>query len=257
MDNRLTFTIITVSFNNGQTIGETIESVLGQTYPDVEYWVIDGGSTDGTLQLLEKYGGKIRWLSEPDGGIYDAMNKGISLANGQFIAFLNADDFYASNQVIERVAQALTQNKGAQAAYGDLAYVQAFDTEKIVRYWKAGDYSINDFRLGWMPPHPTFFLTKSAFQQHGGFRNKVLKSAADYELMLRMLYKHRVKAAYCPHLLVKMRTGGESNRNIQNRVRGNKEDRKAWEINGLKAPWYTLYLKPLRKIPQYWLRPRR
>lgn len=255
MDNALTFTVVTVSFNNFKTISDTIESVLAQSHPNIEYLVIDGGSTDGTLELLASYGDRIRWISEPDSGIYEAMNKGWKLAKGDFIGFLNADDFYASENVITGISDALSKNVSAFAAYGDLAYVRFEDVSKFVRYWKSGPFQISDFLFGWMPPHPTFFLKREAFQQFGGFRNDALKSAADYELMLRMLYMNKLPAVYVPALLVKMRTGGESNRNLNNRIRGNNEDRLAWKINGLTPKWFTLFLKPIRKISQYWQRP--
>lgn len=255
MNNRLKFTVITVSFNNEKTLAQTIRSVLSQSYPLIEYLVIDGGSTDSSKAILEKYEGQIRWISEPDKGIYDAMNKGIKLATGDFVGFLNADDFYAHPQVLENLAKVLTQNPIALAAYGDLAYVDEIETDKIIRYWKSGNYSRDSFHFGWMPPHPTFYLKRDCFAEFGGFRDKDLISAADYELMLRMLYKNRIHTVYNPDLMVRMRVGGTSNRNLKNRVRANKEDRKAWQMNDLSPGLLTFLLKPLRKIPQFWQRP--
>lgn len=249
------FTIITVSYNNGKTISQTIQSVLSQTFSGFEYLVIDGGSTDETLGLLESFGEQISWVSEADNGIYDAMNKGWKRAKGQWIAFLNADDFYENNQVLANLKHTIESHPEAWALYGDLAYVDSVNTNKIVRYWQSGPYKPEYFLSGWMPPHPTFFIRKEAFEKFGGFRDSELFSAADYEFMLRMLYVNRLPAAYCPHLLVKMRTGGESNRTVKNRIRGNKEDQKAWKLNGVKPGLFTLILKPLRKIPQYWKRP--
>lgn len=257
MDKPLTFTVITVSYNNSATIEDTIQSVLSQTYPHVEYLVVDGNSTDDTVSRLKKYGSRItRWISEPDRGIYHAMNKGIRMASGNFIGFLNADDFFADSHVLENLAGTLSRNPQALAAYGDLAYVEESDPGKIVRYWKSGTYEFENFLNGWMPPHPTFYLHKKCFEEFGLFRDEDLVSAADYELMLRMLYKHRIHTVYNPHLMVRMRVGGVSNRNLKNRARANREDQKAWKMNGLKPGILTFILKPIRKIPQFWQRPK-
>lgn len=256
MDNQPLFSIITVSFNNGKTIADTIQSVLRQSFTNFEYLIIDGGSSDETQEILSRLPAQVRWISEPDKGIYDAMNKGWKLASGRFVAYLNADDLYDNPQVLEKVAATITSFPDARAVYGDLAYVKANQTTRVVRYWKSGRFEPYDFLWGWMPPHPTFFLEKNAFVQWGGFRDEELRSAADYELMLRMLFVHKIPTAYCPHLLVRMRTGGESNKSLKNRVRGNKEDRKAWELNGIKPGLFTLICKPLRKIPQYWQKPK-
>ena len=250
-----TFSIVTVSLNNSATLVQTIESVLNQSFTDFEYLVLDGGSTDGTIEILKSYGSRLKWISEPDYGIYNAMNKGWQMAKGQFIAYLNADDFYNHNEVLSKMASALNKDPMAFAGYGDLVYVDAKSPEKIIRYWKTGMYSETSFLMGWMPPHPTFFLKKVAFEKFGGFREESLKSAADYELILRMLYKNNLKSVYCEDLLVRMRVGGESNKNIENRIRGNKEDRLAWELNQLKPFWFTLWLKPFRKIFQFIQRP--
>jgi len=251
----LKFSIITVSLNNSGTLIQTIESVLNQNYRNFEYLVLDGGSTDGTIDILKSYGNRLKWISEPDHGIYYAMNKGWQMAQGEFIAYLNADDYYNHYEVLSKMANVLNNDPFAFAGYGDLAYVDARQTEKIIRYWKTGLYSSSSFLMGWMPPHPTFFLKKVAFEKFGGFREATLKSAADYELILRMLYKNNLKAVYCKDLLVRMRVGGESNKNIENRIRGNKEDRLAWELNQLKPNWFTLWLKPFRKVIQFIQRP--
>lgn len=249
------FTIITVCYNNGKTIRQTIESVLNQSFTDFEYRIIDGQSTDESIEIIRSFGNQISWISEADSGIYDAMNKGISLARGEYIAFLNADDFYAGPDVLQAVYETLQQNPHARAAYGDLAYVNGEDTGKMVRYWKSGTYTLNSFLWGWMPPHPTFFLSREAFGTFGSFRNEDLRSAADYELILRMLYKHQLPAGYCRKLLVMMRTGGISNQSWGNRLRGNREDRLAWNLNQIRPRWFTFFAKPLRKIIQYFQRP--
>jgi glycosyltransferase involved in cell wall biosynthesis len=249
------FTIITVCYNNAETLPQTIESVLNQSFTDFEYWIIDGQSNDGCQEIIQSFGEKISSVSEPDSGIYDAMNKGIGLAKGEFIAFLNADDFYADRDVLNQVFQSLEKEKNAWAAYGDLAYVDGKNPDKIIRYWQSGRYTPESFLWGWMPPHPTFFLRKEAFEKFGLFRNEALKSAADYELILRMLFKNKLQAVYCRKLLVRMRVGGLSNQSFGNRLRGNQEDRLAWNLNQIRPYWFTLILKPLRKLIQYFQRP--
>lgn len=245
--------IITVCYNSEKTIKDTIESVINQSYPNIEYIIIDGVSKDNTLGVIEPYKEKIaRVVSEPDKGMYDAINKGIVLANGNYIGILNADDFYIDNHVIEKVVE-LLKTTGAQSLYADLYYVEYEKTDKVVRYWKSGNYKRKKFLTGWMPPHPTFFIEKSAYEKYGAFNLK-LKSAADYELMLRMLYKYDISIAYLKEVAVKMRVGGMSNASLKNRIKANREDKKAWLINGLKPAPYTFISKPLRKLTQYLLK---
>lgn len=242
--------IITVVFNGVATIKHCIDSVLGQNFDSIEYIIIDGNSTDGTREVIDSYGNRIDvFLSEPDKGIYDAMNKGIRLATGDLIGILNADDFYASDTVVSEIAQQVLKT-GADGCYGDLNYVDSIDEALITRKWISGDYKPNSFLLGWMPPHPTFFLKKECYNKFGDFRLD-MGSAADYELMLRMIYKHGIRLAYVPKVIVKMRTGGVSNSTLKNRLEANKNDRKAWKTNGLKPWFFTLWLKPVRKIIQF------
>lgn len=241
--------IITVTLNCRGALHDALDSILRQT-AETERIVVDGGSTDGTMDIVREYGSKIdRVVSEPDQGIYDAMNKGIRLASGEVVGILNADDFYVHDRVLENVLQVFSE-KGVDAVYGDLEYVDPVHTDKVVRRWKAGPFQPSDFLLGWMPPHPAFFVRKSVYEQYGLYRPE-FASAGDYEMMLRLLYKHRITAAYLPETLVRMRTGGVSNRSIRRRLAANREDRKAWQVNGLKAPFYTTILKPLRKINQF------
>ena len=241
--------VITVCFNAAETIADTIDSIRSQSHPDVEYIVVDGGSTDETLAIIAQNRDVISVLiTGPDNGMYDAANKGISAATGEIVGMLNADDFYADRDVLKDVASSVAE--GSDAVYGDLHYVDRKHPQTIRRNWVSGSYNRSSFLSGWMPPHPTFFLRKNAYDTYGLFRLD-FKSAADYELMLRMLYKHSLKPRYINRVLVKMRVGGKSNVSIANRIRANKEDRKAWTINGLKAAWYTLYLKPLSKLSQY------
>jgi glycosyltransferase involved in cell wall biosynthesis len=242
--------VVTVCYNSQETIEDTIKSVIQQDYPNIEYIIVDGLSKDNTLSIVQKYKDKIaKVVSEKDKGIYDAINKGIELCTGNIVSVLNSDDMYASTTVISQVVAQINRDK-TQAAYGDLNYVNRYDTQKIVRKWKSGNYKHGKFFKGWMPPHPTFFIEKSCYQKFGKF-NLELKTSADYELMLRMIHVHRIKISYVPHLLVNMRTGGQSNVSLLNRIKGNKEDYKAWHINGLKPKFFTLYLKPLSKIFQY------
>lgn len=242
--------IITVVFNGASTLNSCIDSVLAQNYDSIEYIIIDGKSKDQTADIVKSYGNRIdKFVSESDKGIYDAMNKGVALATGDVIGILNADDFYADNTVISDIVQAMKSNN-ADGAYGDLQYVDATDLNKVKRNWKSGSYQKGSFITGWMPPHPTFFVKKSLYDKHGSFRLD-LGSAADYELMLRLIHKSGITLAYVPKVLVKMRAGGVSNSNVSNRIAANKNDRLAWKINGLKPKFYTLWLKPLRKVLQF------
>lgn len=247
-----TISIITVIFDNHAFIGNAIESVLAQSHPNIQYIVVDGGSTDGSLAIIQSYADNINVIvSEPDEGIYDAMNKGLALATGDIIGFLNADDFYAHTNVIQQVASRFMET-GCEVLYADLDYVARADKHKIVRKWRSGNYQPNKFKHGWMPPHPTFFAKKELYQKFGGYKQE-LNSSADYELMLRFCYVNKAQTAYLPDVLVKMRLGGQSNRSFKNRILANLQDRKAWEINGLTPAWYTFLLKPLSKIKQYFI----
>ncbi|GAB3544850.1 glycosyltransferase family 2 protein [Spirosoma fluminis] len=246
--------IITVVFNGAQHIRDCIESVLNQTYSAIEYIIIDGQSTDGTIDIVRSYGTKVaRFISEPDKGLYDAMNKGITAATGDVIGLLNADDFYRHTRVIEHVAATFTRT-GSDAVYGDMLYVDREDTTKLKRYWRSGWYRTNAFLWGWMPGHLSFFAKKKLYEQHGLFRLD-LKSAADYELMLRFIHKNKANLAYMDEVTIVMRAGGISNSSLTNRLRANQEDRLAWELNGLKPYFFTLWLKPLRKLVQYVSKP--
>lgn len=242
------FSIITVCYNAASTIEQTIQSVLSQTYGDKEYIVVDGGSKDGTVAILEKYKNRIRYISEKDKGIYDAMNKGLAMTTGDIIGMIGADDFYPSSDVLEAVAEGFTTYK-TDAIYGDKQYVNPGDTEKIVRYWNVGEYKKENWLEGFMPPHLSFYVKKSCYEKFGEYRTDFTCSA-DYELMLRMLYKNNVSAHYIPKVLMTMRNGGTSTASWRHRWVANQEDRKAWKVNGLKPKWYTLWKKPLSKIVQ-------
>jgi len=246
----LKVSILTVVYNGAATIAHCIDSVLAQDYPNVEYIVVDGNSKDGTQEIVRSYGDKIaRFLSEPDAGIYDAMNKGIQLATGDVVGILNADDFYAYPSVISEVASLLSA-ADVDASYGDLEYIDASDATLVRRKWVSGAYKVGAFLNGWMPPHPTFFVKKKVYEAYGHFRLD-LGSAADYELMLRFIHREKIRLAYLPKVLVKMRAGGVSNSTFKNRIAANRNDRMAWKINNLRPRFYTLWLKPFRKILQF------
>lgn len=241
--------IITATYNSAATVNDTLKSIAGQTYPDIEHIIVDGLSKDHTLDLVRQYPHVAKIVSEKDKGIYDAMNKGVQMAGGDIVGILNSDDLYAHEQVLEKVMQAFADPK-VEAVYGDLQYVAPDNIQKVVRHWQAGNYSLRSFYFGWMPPHPAFFVRREVYEKHGHFLLE-LRTAADYEIMLRFLLKHRIKAAYLPELLVKMRAGGASNASMKHRINANKEDRRAWALNGLKPYFFTLWLKPLRKLGQF------
>jgi glycosyltransferase involved in cell wall biosynthesis len=245
--------IITIAYNSADTIEDTILSVISQDYHNLEYIIIDGGSTDGTLDIIHQYASQIsKFITEKDQGIYDAMNKGVRMASGELIGLLNSDDIYADKHVVSDVVSTIGD---ADAVYADLVYVKRENPLEVVRYWQAGVMKPNSFHKGWMPPHPTFFLRKKCYDNFGCY-NLTLKSAADYELMLRMVVKHEIRVNYLPRIITKMRVGGQSNVSIKNRLKANKEDRTAWKINGLKPYFYTLTAKPVRKITQFMKKPK-
>lgn len=245
--------IITVTYNSEATLEETLQSVFSQTYQDIEYIVIDGQSADRTIEILTAHKDKISTLvSEKDHGLYDAINKGLALATGEIVGILHSDDFYLDEHVIADYVKTF-EKSGADAVYADLYYVERTATDKIVRKWKSGAYHTLSFLRGWMPPHPTFFVRRSCYENFGNF-DVSFKTAADYELMLRFAVKHGIQLAYLPRYTVKMRTGGASNVSLKNRLKANLDDRRAWQKNGLTPHFYTLHLKPLRKLVQYFLK---
>ncbi|WP_207492045.1 glycosyltransferase family 2 protein [Aridibaculum aurantiacum] len=241
--------IITVCYNSAATIADTIRSVSKQKYPDIEHIIIDGVSTDGTLDIIKNSSFTGTLVSENDNGLYDAMNKGIKMATGDVVGILNSDDFYPDENVITDVVKHLIE-QDCDAVYADLDFINMSKPKKIVRKWRSGQYRYEKFNFGWMPPHPTFFVKREVYEKYGLF-NTGLKSAADYELILRFLYVNKVKAEYLPRVLVHMRAGGVSNRSFSNRLKAHLEDYKAWRINGGSPHWYTMVLKPLRKVFQY------
>jgi len=241
--------IVTATFNSATTIRDTLACIQAQDHPDIEHIIVDGGSTDATLDIIDDFPHVAKLISGRDDGIYDAMNKGISVATGQVVGILNSDDVYTDATVLSAVA-ATFADPAVMTAYADLQYVDANDLYRVLRNWRSGPFKRKNFFFGWMPPHPTFFVRKEVYARAGVF-NLALRSAADYELMLRVLVKLEMTTRYIPRVIVKMRSGGVSNASLLNRLRGNKEDRLAWKLNDLKPYFFTLYLKPLRKLHQF------
>lgn len=246
--------IITITYNSEKTVEDTIKSVVSQDFPNVEYLIIDGLSKDKTLQVVNKYSAYIdKVVSEKDKGLYDALNKGIKHATGEVVGMLHSDDVYANNQVLSKVAQQFAIDPALEAVYADLVFVDRENTDKVLRTWKSGAYKEDAFKQGWMPPHPTFFVKKSVYERLGGF-NLDLKLSADYELMLRFIHKEKIKIAYLPEIIVKMRMGGISNTSFFVKLKANMEDKLAWKLNGVKPGWFTTIRKPLKKLSQYFVK---
>jgi|SRR5579871_852129 len=241
--------IITATFNSSLTVRDTLKSIAEQDHNDIEHIIIDACSSDDTLQIVNGFPHIGKIISEKDNGIYDAMNKGIRIASGNVVGILNSDDIYVHSSVISKVAKCFEDEK-IQAVYADLQYVQHNDINKVIRTWRTGSFNKKKFYYGWMPPHPTFFVRKKVYEEIGLF-DLSLHSAADYEFMLRALLKYEMPVHYIPEILVKMRAGGVSNATFKNRIKANREDRMAWKINGLQPYFFTLYAKPIRKIPQF------
>lgn len=213
--------IITVCFNSANTIGDTIKSIATQTYLDKEHIVVDGVSKDATMHMVRSSLSVSVCISEPDNGIYDAMNKGIALATGDVVGTLNADDYYMNDQVLDDIAKVFL-DPTIEACYGDLVYVRQDNINKIVRFWKSNDYKSGMFKSGWMPAHPTFFVRKNVYERLGSFDLRY-KIAADFEILFRFIEKNKIKTKYLPKVLVKMRLGGTTNKNLSNIIKQNKE----------------------------------
>ncbi|HSV36419.1 MAG TPA: glycosyltransferase family 2 protein [Ramlibacter sp.] len=248
----LHISVITAVFNRAATIGEALRSVHEQTWPTVEHIVIDAGSTDGTLSVLKQHQSQIaKLVSEPDNGVYDALNKGIARASGDVVGFMHADDVFASSRSLEKVAAAF-DDPSVEAVYGDLVYVKKHDATRVVRYWRAGQYQRDQLAHGWMPPHPTFYVRRSVYERFGAFDTRY-RIAADYENMLRILWGGGVRTAYVPEVLVRMRSGGISNKSLRNVVHKSYEDFSALRQNGIGA-LQALLLKNVTKLPQFIVR---
>lgn len=248
-------TVITVCYNSASTIKATLASVAAQTFKDIEHIVVDGGSTDQTLAIIEQWQmHEIRLVSEPDNGIYDAMNKGLALATGEVVGFLNSDDLYADVSVLSQIAKVF-QDKIVDACFADLVYVNKEDIGTIVRYWKSSPFYEGGFSSGWCPAHPTFYARRSIFGRFGCF-DESYKLAADAELLMRFLECGHITSRYIPYVWVKMRLGGETNRNTLNIVKQNMEILDALKKHGLRSSVLNFTLKKLvARIMQRWKRP--
>lgn len=242
-------TIITATLNSAGTIKDTLLSIKQQSYKNIEHIIVDGASSDNTLKIINNLSHKGPVLSEADNGIYDAMNKGVKMAKGDIIGILNSDDYYPDPAIIDEVVKTF-RSGDCDAIYGDLIFVDQGEGKKVVRKWVAGVFNRNHFYNGWMPPHPTFFVKKEVYEKYGYFNLK-FKNSSDYELLLRFMFLHRIKVKYIPTVMVHMRVGGHSNRSLKNRLVAHKEDYLAWKANGISPKWFTLALKPIRKIKQF------
>ena len=244
--------VVTAIFNSQDTLEQALASILSQSYPAVEMIVIDGASTDGSLDILERYRQYFGVLiSESDGGIYDALNKGIKSATGDVIGFLHADDVLQNSEVLCKVAAAFS-DPGVDAVYGDLVYVARNNIDNVLRYWRGGIYTDKSFQHGWMPPHPTFYVRRSIFERLGGFDTRY-RIAADYDLVLRFLAVEKIRSIYIPEVMVRMRVGGISNQSLKSIVHKSLEDIVILRRNNLGGVW-TLFIKNIRKINQFWRR---
>ena len=245
--------VITVCYNSATTIKDTITSIASQSYPSVEHIIVDGASKDSTMEIVKASSSVTNFISEPDNGIYDAMNKGIGMVTGDVIGTLNADDFYADENVLAEVAK-IFENPEIDACYADLVYVAQTDTQKILRYWKSRVFSPGLFKRGWMPAHPTFFVRRHLYEELGGF-DLEYELQADFELTMRFLEIYRINAVYIPRIIVKMRIGGASNQSLSNIIKGNIEAYRACKKNHLSIlPIFNL-LKILSRVPQFFKRP--
>lgn len=241
--------VVTIVYNRARFISGALESTARQTYPNVEHILQDGGSTDGTLDIIQQHDmAEIKLVSEPDAGIYDALNKGIKRATGDIIGVMHSDDFFADETVLERVAATMSDTD-CDGVYGDLNYVSASDTGKTIRKWRSGNFEKAKLRKGWMPPHPTLYLRREVFDKFGLY-DPSYRISADYDAMLRFLVKGNISLAYIPEVLVKMRVGGESNKSLAKILQKSREDYRAirsYSVGGVG----TLALKNLSKVAQF------
>ncbi len=248
--------VITVVFNAVDTIEDTIKSVIDQDYEDIEHIVIDGGSTDGTLDVIDRYREKLAvTVSEPDDGIYDAMNKGIDLATGAVVGTLNSDDWYENNSVISRVVAAFENDIDLDAVYGDIVFVTKDKPHGLVRYWESQPYKEGLFEKGWMPAHPSFFVKRDCYSRYGKF-DLDLKIQSDFDLTMRFMVVNKIETQYLPGVMVKMRMGGVTNNRISNVVKGNLEAYRACKKNGLSVTPLFMVRKVLSRLPQFFRKPR-
>jgi glycosyltransferase involved in cell wall biosynthesis len=243
--------LITVSYNSASTIHDTIDSVLNQTYHNIEYIIVDGDSRDETVSIIKEYeprfNGRMHWISEKDNGLYDAMNKAIRMATGEVVGIINSDDFYNRNDVIERVVTFFVENKDTQIVFGDVRFVNPDDLNKTIRYYSSKNFSPKRFRYGFMPAHPTFFTYKQNFEKFGYYQTNY-RIAADYELLIRFLHKNKLTYKYLPIDFLKMRTGGISTASLKSNIIINKEIIRACKENGIWTCLVLIYLRYFVKV---------
>lgn len=240
--NKLKISVITATYNSAETVEDTLKGVLSQTYGNIEHIIVDGGSKDDTMEIVKRYansyrsrGLELKWISEADNGIYDAMNKGIALGSGDIVGLLNSDDFFTSPTVLEKVALELSSNNpGIDAVYGDIHYVNPDKLSKCVRYYSSKGFTRKRMRMGFMPAHPSFYCRREIYKKYGLFDTS-FKIAADFEQLLRLIYIHRIKTTYIPIDFVTMRTGGASSSGFSSHKRIYAEHRRAYRKNGVKS----------------------
>lgn len=243
--------IITVCYNNATTIKDTIESVLRQSYEDIEHIIVDGASTDGTIEIINSYKRHVsQFISEEDNGMYEAMNKGIRMATGDVIGILNADDFFSADDVIEIMVGELNKSN-TDAILGDVQFVKPDDINKVVRYYSSERFHPGSFKYGFMPAHPGFYVKRKYFEQFGYYKEDY-QIASDYELLIRFLYRFKLSYRYIKKPIVTMRTGGVSNRSFKSRIVLNREILRACRENGIKTNLLNIYSKYFWKIFEYW-----
>ncbi len=246
--------IITATFNSIKHLPDVLESIGKQSYSNIEHIVIDGGSKDGTVEYIRNSKFPVRMVSEPDKGIYDALNKGINLATGDVIGFLHSDDVLASSQTISNIVAAFTSplrsdKEGVSMVYGDLVFVDKQDVNKVVRYWKSRPYKHGLLQRGWMPPHPTLFIRREVYKKHGLY-DISLKCAADYDLIIRVFRDPTLNTVYLREVITKMRMGGMSTGGMKNILNKMKEDHWILKSNKMTFPLFTLFAKNISKVPQ-------
>ena len=247
-----TISIITATFNSAATVADCLLSISSQTYP-VEHIIIDGSSRDNTLEIVQRMSPQSRILSEPDNGIYDAMNKGINLATGDIVGILNSDDFFIDENVIAKIVHAF-DTQPIDALFADLVFVRPEKSDKIVRYYSGANFSLSKFAYGWMPPHPTFFVKRECYEKYGLFKTDY-RIAADFELLARFMVRHGIRYRYLPEVIIKMRTGGVSTRNLKSNLILNREVLRACDENGIATNTLKVYSKYLSKCKQLFSRP--
>ena len=246
--------IITTSYNSARTLRDTMDSVLRQGYTDYEYIVIDGASKDGTVDLIREYEprfeGRMRWISEPDRGIYDAMNKGLAMATGDVVGLLNSDDFYASDDILEIIAHAFTTPDAPDAIYGDVHYVDEVDTTKVVRYYSSSKFTRKRMLMGYMPAHPSFYVRRECYEKFGAFDTSY-RVAADFENLLRLIYVHNIRTRYIAKDFVAMRMGGASSSGLSSYLRIVADHFAAFRKHNLKVNYLFYFLRYVKKLLEF------